>query len=218
MRDYASNLRKFYLAAVLSGFAYFYNGVDTLYFRHFDLSFEQLGFLISAYLITTLVCEVPTGSFADVYGKKPSVLMGLVWNIIQTAIVFFAGQIESRLGRNLSIAATVLVNPALFFGLYHSEHFVLSAVILGLYFGAMSFREVVVDSYINAHISSSHRAVVLSVNSMLVSGMAVVVLPLLGRLVDTSGLGSGLMLLAIGTLALGVVSYLAYRRLARPAG
>ena len=89
MSDYRSNLWKFYLTAVLSGFAVFYNGVDTLFYRHFDLSFEQIGFLVSASLGATLLFEIPTGSFADIYGKKISVLAGSFFILIGLGFVVF---------------------------------------------------------------------------------------------------------------------------------
>jgi MFS family permease len=388
MDRYTSNIWKFYVASVLSGFAYFYNGVDTLYFRHFDLSFEQVGFLISANLIATLLLEIPTGSFADVYGKKKSIIigslcslvglgflafgggfaaftagfiamgigrafqsgaesallydflsstnkqddyikhqsrmqsafvaidiisgslgfilfavnvripfiisffsmllvivvqltiaevaterirsgselavhlkqikeglsitfrsrtilwfagftliyfiangffsqilnlpflqeikrfntnqlaiMGLIWNSIQTAMVFFAGYAERKLGQRWSIFAIVALNPLLFFGLLLSGNFLVSAMMLGLYFGTMSFRGIIVDSYLNHNIHSSHRATVLSVNSMLLSSIAIIVLPLLGMIADTFGLSAGMILLIIGTLLLGGLSF-----------
>ena len=387
MRDYRANLWKFYFASVLSGFAAFYNGVDTLYFRHFLLDFEQISFLISAALIATLLFEVPTGSFADMYGKKRSILagsfvrlgglgfltfgstfgafvigfvllgigrafesgagsallyeflasvdrqheyiqhqsriqagfvgidiisgsvgfrlfainvripfivsfasmvlvilvqltlreipvqrtrkgnllrahlrqihegisvtfksrvvlwltgfslaffiagmffgnvlnlpflreakrfsttelaiMGLVWNTIQTATIIFIGRIERRLGQTLSLITIVVLTPALFLALLLSDHYLVSAVILGLYFSIVSFREVIVDSYLNTHIQSYHRATVLSVNSMLLSGLAIVVLPVLGNLLNTFGLRSMMLLLAMSTFLWGALS------------
>ena len=88
MNAYITNVRKFYVASILSGFAVFYNGVDTLFFRHFDLSFEQIGFLISANLATILLFEIPTGSFADLYGKKHSILIGSFFTL--TGLGFLA--------------------------------------------------------------------------------------------------------------------------------
>jgi MFS family permease len=383
------------MAALLSGFAYFFNGVDTLYFRHFELTFEQISFLVSANLIATLLCEVPTGAFADLYGKKRSIvagscvglgglaflafgstfaaftagfmllgvgrafrsgadsallfdvlratgsqgdyikhqsriqalfvaidiisgslgfilyglnvripfyisvvsmllvilvqwslpdivgqvaqrsralaaafqqirqgltitignttilwyaafmllyfivdsffggvlnlpflqevkgfsnqqlaIMGFVWNLIQTVIAFSAGRIERRLGKNRSILAIVVLTPSLLLALLLSNNYLLSAIILGLYFGAFSFRDVVVDSYLNTHIDDDHRATVLSVNSMLASGAAIVVLPLLGRVIDTSGLASTLALLVAITFVLGGLCALSRRRMA----
>jgi MFS family permease len=91
MGDDRLSLWTFYLAAILSGFAFFYNGVDTLYFRHFLMSFEQVGFLLSANLIATLLLEVPTGSFADVYGKKRSVVAGSLVNLAGLGFLAFGG-------------------------------------------------------------------------------------------------------------------------------
>src|SRR5688572_1807422 len=89
MDDYTSNLWKFYIASILSGFAVFYNGVDTLFFRHFDLTFEQMGFLVSAGLTAVLVFEIPTGSFADIYGKKASILIGSFFSLIGLGFLAF---------------------------------------------------------------------------------------------------------------------------------
>lgn len=394
MNDITANLWKFYLAAVLSGFAVFYNGVDTLFFRHFDLSFEQIGFLVSASLGATLLFEIPTGSFADVYGKKTSVvvgsfvtliglgflafgssfaafatgfilmgigqafrsgaesallydwlssigreheyirhqsrlraafvaidilsgsagfllfalnvripfiisfaamvlvivvqitlkdvaqrtsrpesvlavhvqqikeglsivlrsriilwltgftliysvfnlffsttlnlpflreakgfttdqlaLMGLIWNTIQTGSLFLVSRLEARMGPINSILMLVIFTPLLFLALLFSNSFLVSAVIIGLYYSSMSFREVIIDTYLNTRISSQYRATVLSIASMLVSSFAIVILPVLGILVDRTSLNTGLLVLGMGTLILGTVSLLVRRRL-----
>ena len=393
MNDYSSNIWKFYLAAVLSGFAVFYNGVDTLFFRHFDLSFEQIGFLFSASLTAILLFEIPTGSFADIYGKKASILigsfftlaglgflafgsdftaftvgfiligigrafrsgaenallydwlssvekqveyarhqsrlqaafvaidiisgsvgfllfglnvripfiisfvsmalvimvqftlkditqrtshqenafavhinqikeglsivwrssiimwligftliysianmffsatlslpflsevkgfktnqlamMGLIWNIIQTTSLFFVSQLESRMGQSLSILAIVILTPLLFLGLLISNNYVVSSLFIGLYYSSMSFREVIIDAYLNTRINSQYRATVLSIASMIVSGLTIFILPVLGTIVDRSSLNAGLLLLAVVTLILGSLSLVMKRR------
>jgi MFS family permease len=393
MDDYTSNLWKFYIASILSGFAVFYNGVDTLFFRHFDLTFEQMGFLVSAGLTAVLVFEIPTGSFADIYGKKASILigsffsliglgflafgshfvafaigfvlmgigrafrsgaenallydwlssvekqhdytkhqsrlqaafvaidiisgsvgfllfglnvripfiisfasmalvivvqftlkenhkresrpenamriyvnqikegllivsrssiirwlmgftliysianlflgsalnlpflkevkgfttnqlalMGLIWNTIQTTSLFFVGHLERGMGQFVSMLAIVILTPLLFLGLLLSNNFLVSALILGLYYSSMSFREVIIDSYLNMHISSQYRATVLSIASMIVSTLAIFILPILGLIVDRSSLSTGLLLLVIGTLILGALSMLVKSR------
>ncbi len=392
MREYSSNIWKFYLASALGGFAIFYNGVDTLYFRHFQLSFEQVGILASAGLFATLICEIPSGSFADVYGKKKSILvgsfisliglfllafgssfafftaafvllgvgrafqsgadsallydflssvhkqddyikhqsrmqsafisidiisgslgfllfainvripffisvaamvlvifvqstlkeahvaesssklvfknylqqikkgllitfrsklivwltgfaliyflasrffgqvvllpffqeskgfttnqlaiMGFVWNMIQTLLVFMVNHIERILGQMRSFLAIVLLFPATLFALALSNNFILSAIIIGVYFATMSFQEIIVNSYLNAHIDNSYRSTILSVNSMCLSGFTVMILPVLGSLTDSVGLSNILFLLAGSTLLLGCVSLAARR-------
>ncbi len=394
MNDYTSNIWKFYVASILGGFAVFYNGVDTLFFRHFNLSFEQIGFLVSASLMAVLLCEIPTGSFADIYGKKLSILtgscfglaglgclafgssfvaftigfillgigrafrsgaesallydwlgsvdrqheytkhqsrlqaafvgidiisgsvgfllfglnvripfiisfasmtlviivqctlkdiaqsdghrehvltlykkqikegllivsrsniilwligftliysianmffgntlnlpfleevkgfttnqlavMGLIWNSIQTASLFFVSQLERKIGQSTSILAIVVLTPVLFLGLLLSSNFVVSSIVLGLYYSSMSFREVIMDAYLNTRISSQYRATVLSIASMIVSSIAIVILPILGIIVDTSSLTTGLWLLVLGTLILGTLSVGVKRKL-----
>lgn len=396
MSDYRSNIRKFYLASILSGFAVFYNGVDALFFRHFDLSFEQMGFLVSASLTAILLFEIPTGAFADLYGKKTSILigsfftltglgflafgsdftafavgfilmgvgrafrsgaesallydwlssvekqneyirhqsrlqaafvaidiisgsvgfllfglnvripfiisfismalvilvqftlkdiaqraehqentfaihinqikegllvvsrssmimwlmgftliysianmffsstlslpffrevkrfttdqlalMGLIWNIIQTGSLFFVSQLERRLGQSTSMLVIVVLTPLLFLGLLLSSNFVLSSILIGLYYSSMSFREVIIDTYLNTRISSQYRATVLSIASMVISSLAIFILPVLGTIVDRSSLNNGLLLLVVSTLILGVLSVIAKRILPR---
>jgi MFS family permease len=393
MNEYKSNLWKFYLASILSGFAVFYNGVDTLFYRHFDLSFEQIGFLVSASLTAILVFEIPTGAFADLYGKKTSILigsffiltglgflafgsefvtfvigfiligigrafrsgaenallydwlssvekeqeyiqhqsrlraafvaidiisgsagfllfglnvripfiisfvsmalvilvqftlkdirqqadhrenalavhinqikeglfivsrssnimwligftliysianmffsnslnlaflrevkgfttnqlalMGLLWNMIQTASLFAVSQLERRLGPSASMLAIVIVTPLFFLGLLLSSNFVVSSIIIGLYYSSMSFREVIIDTYLNTRISSQYRATVLSIVSMVISSLAIFALPALGTIVDRFSLNTGLLLLAMSTLILGALSLLIRRK------
>ena len=398
MNDYTSNIWKFYVASILSGFAVFYNGVDTLYYRHFDLSFEQIGVLVSASLTAILLFEIPTGSFADIYGKKTSILigsfltfvglgflafgsdfasfavgfillgigrafrsgaenallydwlssvdkqqdyirhqsrlqaafvaidiisgsagfllfglnvripfiisfvsmalvilvqftlkdstprashrehamavhvnqikegllivsrsriimwligftliysianmffsnalnlpflrevkgfttdqlalMGLLWNVIQTTCLFFVSQLERRLGQFISILAIVILTPLLFLGLLLSNNFLVSSIIIGLYYSSMSFREVIIDTYLNTRISSQYRATVLSIASMIISGLAIFILPVLGIIVHRSSLDAGLFVLVVGTLILGALSMLV-KRIMRDAG
>ena len=392
MKDYASNVWKFYIASILSGFAVFYNGVDTLYYRHFDLSFEQIGFLVSASLTAILLFEIPTGSFADIYGKKISIiigsffslaglgllafgsrfaaftigfillgigrafrsgaenallydwlssvhrqheytkhqsrlqaafvaidiisgsvgfllfglnvripfiisfasmvlvilvqftlqdisprdghlenairvyvnqikeglrivsrsrmilwliaftliysianmffgnslnlaflkevkgfttdqlaLMGLIWNVIQTTSLFFVSHLEKRMGQSRSILAIVILTPLLFLGLLLSSNFIVSSVLIGLYYSSMSFREVIIDAYMNTRISNQHRATVLSIASMIISSLAIFILPVLGNIVDRSSLNTGLLLLVVGTMILGILSMMMKR-------
>src|SRR5574341_1425216 len=73
-----SNIWKFYAASILGGLAFFYNTVDTLYYRHFGLSFAQIGALIAATLLLAVVMEVPSGAFADLYGKRRALIVSLV--------------------------------------------------------------------------------------------------------------------------------------------
>lgn len=81
-QKYKSNIWKYYFTSLLGGFAFFYNAIDTLYYRYWELQFEQVGLLLSIGMITTLILEIPTGAFADLYGKKRSVLIASLFSLI----------------------------------------------------------------------------------------------------------------------------------------
>jgi len=108
-----ANIWKFYLASILGGFTYFYNGIETLYYRHFNLSFEQISILISSMLIATLLLEIPSGAFADLYGRKKSLIISAFAGVIalgfltfgSTFIIFAAGFIFLGISRAFSSGA-----------------------------------------------------------------------------------------------------------------
>jgi len=87
----SKNIWKLYAGALLGGFAFFYNAIDTLYYRHFGLTFQQIGWIISASLIATLVLEVPSGAFADLYGKKKALVIAAISNFLATGLVALGG-------------------------------------------------------------------------------------------------------------------------------
>ncbi|MAG47514.1 hypothetical protein CL617_02835 [archaeon] len=84
------NISKIYLIAVLSGFTFFYNEIVTLYYRNFELSFTQISFLLVIVMATILLFEVPTGAFADLYGRRLSILLGSIFMTIGLVIIAFS--------------------------------------------------------------------------------------------------------------------------------
>jgi hypothetical protein len=117
------------------------------------------------------------------------------------------------MGQFTSMLAIVILTPLLFLGLSLSGNFLVSSFLIGLYYSSMSFREVIIDTYLNTRINSRYRATVLSIASMIVSSLAIFVLPLLGNIVDRSSLNAGMWLLAVSTLTLGGLSMIAGRGL-----
>jgi MFS family permease len=380
-----ANIWKFYLVSILGGFTYFYNGIETLYYRHFNLSFEQIGFLISSMLLATLLLEVPTGAFADLYGRKKSVLIAsifgligisllafgstfeifsvafvslgisrafssgagsallydslhslqkaddfikhksrldssfiaidlisgtlgfflfamnvrlpyyisltawilvfivqfsmyesfipkerttslithnlgqmkkgflltirsfpIIWltafsflffiscrffsdvistpflqetkqfsliqlsilflitNSIQASFVFYAHYFEKLFGRNRSIILSLVIVPLTYFSMIISNNFIITGIIVGIYYAVISFSEIIVESTLNKIVESDSRATVLSVSSMFISGFGLLVLPILGAKTDQTDLTTGMILTAILTLIFGV--------------
>jgi MFS family permease len=86
---YKSNIWKYYIASVLGGFGFFYNAIQTLYFRSFNLSFTQIGLLVTIGMVVTLITEIPTGVIADRFGNKISVLLSTLCNMVGTTLVAF---------------------------------------------------------------------------------------------------------------------------------
>jgi MFS family permease len=84
-----NNIWKLYLISFLGGIAFFYNAIETLYYKHFGLSFQQIGLLISASMISAIILEIPTGAFADLYGKKKSLILASVSNFIAISFLAF---------------------------------------------------------------------------------------------------------------------------------
>ena len=61
-----------------------------LFFLSRNLSFLQIGFLISIRELFTNLLEIPTGAFADVYGKKKSMVWAFVFYIISFLVFYFS--------------------------------------------------------------------------------------------------------------------------------
>lgn len=391
LSKHKANIWKFYLASILGGFTYFYNGIETLYYRHFNLTFEQIGVLISSMLIATLLLEIPSGAFADLYGRKKSLIISafagvfalgfltfgstfiifaagfiflgisrafssgagsallydslyslkkaddfikhksrlsssfiaidlisgslglllfaidvripyyisfaamllvliiqfsmfesflpikrttslishnliqmkkglvltiksfpIIWltlfsfiffvsckffsdvvstpffqetkqfsiyelsilflitNSIQTTFVFFSNYFEKKLGTLNSLIMTIVVIPVTYFAMIYSNSYIITGIIVGIYYAIISFSEIVSESYINIQVESENRATVLSVSSMVISTLGLFIIPILGTKTDTNGLTSGMYLTAVLTL-LGGAALLAIK-------
>jgi hypothetical protein len=201
----AGNVFAAHINQIKQGFAITFKSKAILWLTGFSLIYFITGSFFGAVLNLPFLQEFKGFSITQL------AIMGLIWNSIQTILVFLAGSIEHRLGQQLSLTIVVLLIPALFAALLLSSSYMLSAVIIGMYFGSASFREIIVDSYMNARIKSSYRATVLSVNSMILSGVAIFALPLLGNIIDTAGLGSAMIFLAVGTFCLGSLALILKR-------
>ena len=65
------------------------DSILTLYFQHHGISFYKIGLIMSAYQLSQLIFEVPTGVIADRYGNKKSVLLSIVCNLISLSIYIY---------------------------------------------------------------------------------------------------------------------------------
>lgn len=69
---------------------YFYLPVLTIYYQQRGLSFLQIGTLWGVTTITIFLSEIPTGLFADKFGRKASVIMAMAFQLLGEILFLFA--------------------------------------------------------------------------------------------------------------------------------
>ena len=79
----------FYLDSLLSPMLFFVPAFLIVYFRNLEFSLFQISLLIMMIPLCMLLFEIPTGVFADLYGRKLSVLLGTFIEGIFLFLIFF---------------------------------------------------------------------------------------------------------------------------------
>ncbi|MFH1211529.1 MAG: MFS transporter [Candidatus Woesearchaeota archaeon] len=79
----------FYLDALLSPILFFMPAFMVVYFFGIGLSATQMSILLAIWPATSLIFEIPTGAFADIYGRKASVLTGYFLEGLAVLSLFF---------------------------------------------------------------------------------------------------------------------------------
>ena len=79
----------FYLEAFLGTLFYLTAPFSVIYFSSIGLNFFQIGVIFSAYSLSVFIFEIPTGAFADLYGRKASVRLSFILEGIFLLIIFF---------------------------------------------------------------------------------------------------------------------------------
>ncbi|MBI4973611.1 MFS transporter [Candidatus Roizmanbacteria bacterium] len=76
-----SNIRKYYLFQFFNNLAFF-SPVIVLFWQANGLSMTQIMLLQSIYSLGVVILELPTGAFADYFGKKKSLILGSsLWTV-----------------------------------------------------------------------------------------------------------------------------------------
>lgn len=94
------NISKMYLFMILRNLVFFVP-VCVLFWQENNLSMTQIMILQSIYAITTVILEIPTGYFADIYGRKKSLIYAamsvfmaiIVYSIATNFYMFLIGEI-----------------------------------------------------------------------------------------------------------------------------
>lgn len=79
----------FYLDSLISPMLFFLPAFMVVYFRDLGFSMFQISFLTMMGPLAMLLFEIPTGAFADLYGRKLSVLFASIIQGIALTSIFF---------------------------------------------------------------------------------------------------------------------------------
>lgn len=85
----------FYLDSFLSTILFFAPAFFIVYFRDLSFSLFQVGILLAIPGLMALIFEIPTGAFADIYGRKSSVLVGIFLQAIALGLLYFFTSFQS---------------------------------------------------------------------------------------------------------------------------
>lgn len=66
------------------------NGIAVLFYLHRGLEIDQIFYLSIAWSVATLLFEIPTGYLADRFGRKRTLLFGMVISMIASVFAMFA--------------------------------------------------------------------------------------------------------------------------------
>lgn len=75
--DIRKNITKFYAYTFFREFVIILP-IFVLFYQENGLNMGQVGFLAAAAAITGLILEIPTGVFADIYGRRNSIVIGIL--------------------------------------------------------------------------------------------------------------------------------------------
>lgn len=96
-KDELKLLWPFYLDSLLSPMLFFMPAFAVIYLIGLHLSLFQIGIVMAMAPLTALIFEIPTGAFADLYGRKISVIFGYSLEALAVLILFFVNNYYSIL-------------------------------------------------------------------------------------------------------------------------
>ena len=98
--------------------------------------------------------------------------------------------------------------------LFVSAYFFTSAGLLlcGLFYVLMSSASIIAEGRLQRETDSSHRATVLSVNSLLINLSGLLILAAFGALSEMSGMRTGFLAMAVLTVAAGLIFLFASKK------
>ncbi len=162
-------------------------GINTLFLLNAGLS-DVEAFAANAFFTAGMVlCDIPTGVVADVWGRRTSYLLGTLTLAGSTFLYWLLWEMKAPLW-SWAIVSTMLGLG----GLTHA--FWLTLVLLAAWAMVFAAEIPIRQAYLNAMIPSHQRATVLSFASSMGSTGGVVIQPTLGMAADAYGYATSLVL------------------------
>jgi len=88
-KDELKLLWPFYFDALFATMFYIAAAFEVIYFFELGFSLTQIGFLLSALSLSIFIFEIPTGVFADIFGRKKSTIFGFFLSAFAIFMIFF---------------------------------------------------------------------------------------------------------------------------------
>ncbi len=92
--NYYSNVWKIYAFELLKGLSFFGAVLIPFFTEWGKLNFEQIFFLQAWFMFWIFVLEVPTGAFADRFGRKNSLILGAFINVFGALLYVYEPRFE----------------------------------------------------------------------------------------------------------------------------
>ena len=171
------------------------------------------------FILFGVTLTIPMGIFVNLFSQPYLVKIGFsVLGIggifalihgISGAIASFSYQIEAKLKEKISMFGVVLIQGIsfIFMSLIHLP--IAAIAVIMLYIGR-DYKNMILDAYMNSHITPKHRATVLSISQFVSDLFAAIFVILGGYIADTFSLDTTILLLGIATLIFGAL--LLFRR------
>lgn len=85
--------RNIKLSYIYNFFMYFdiTSAIWVLYLSFKGMSLVEIGLLESIYHVVSILCEIPTGAIADIYGRKVTIIADRISSIISAVLMIFSG-------------------------------------------------------------------------------------------------------------------------------
>jgi len=190
---------KRHIIQMKQGFSYILDHYKIVWLVLFSVSFYIFCNLIGTFL------EVPYLLDLNFTLKQISFIY-IVGLLIQIFISKNTEKFEKKLGENNSILMIALLSGiSLFLTMFFSSYLI--SIFLGLFWGIATFRELVVDNYLNKHLKQENRATILSINSMLLSLITVLIFPLIGLFTDKYSTLFSIALISLSSIVFGLLLY-----------